>query len=137
MQLSLKTINEILQNGFAGMLGIVVHEIGDKKLIASAPVSEKMYRPGNFVHGGVYLALAETLAGTGSFLMVDGEQYEVLGIQISANHTGSTQSGEMTIIADLIHHGSKTHIWNVEITSDNGKRLSTARVTNMIVKKSR
>lgn len=135
MKRSLKSINHILQSGFTGVLGIVITKVSDNKIVATAPITEHSHRPGGFVHGGVYLALAETLAGAGSLLMVDTERHEVLGMQISANHTGSAKSGEMTIIAELIHHGSKTHIWNVEITDDNGKRLSTARVTNMIVKK--
>ncbi len=134
MYLSLKTINNILQQGFSGTLGIQVCHVEDKKVIATAPITEQCYRPGGFVHGGVYLGLAETLAGVGSALSVDMNKYEVFGIQVSANHTGSIKSGEMTIIASAIHLGRKTHIWNVDITCEE-RLLSTVRVTNIIVEK--
>ncbi len=134
MDLSLETINNILQQGFSGVLSLAVTQVSDDKIIATAPITETCYRPGGFVHGGVYLALAETLAGLGSMLAVDREKYEVLGIQVSANHTSSAKSGEMTITATPIHKGRKTHIWNIDITCNN-KLLSTVRVTNMVVKK--
>lgn len=134
MDLSLKTINDLLQQGFSGVLGIMVTQVSDDKIIATAPITENHYRPGGFVHGGVYLALAETLAGLGSMVYVDREKYEVLGIQVSANHTSSAKSGEMTITATPIHKGRKTHIWNVDISCE-GRLLSTVRVTNIIVKK--
>jgi hypothetical protein len=31
--------------------------------------------------------------------------------------------------------GKRTHVWNVDVRNEAGKLLSTARVTNMIVKR--
>ncbi len=133
---TLENINAILKTGFTGVLGLEITEITSDTLTAKAPISAHSHRPSGFVHGGVYLALAESMAGTGSFLYVDIEKYEVFGIQVSANHTGSAQSGDMKIVATCLHRGRQTHIWNVDIFNDADKRLSTARITNMIVKKS-
>jgi 1,4-dihydroxy-2-naphthoyl-CoA hydrolase len=35
----------------------------------------------------------------------------------------------------LIHKGRTQHVWNVDITTEDGKLVSTARITNLIVKK--
>lgn len=135
MSLSIAVINQVLQTGFTGILGIVVTDVSDGKLVATAPINKNSLQPAGIVHGGVYLALAETLAGLGSASYVNINQYDVFGVQVSANHTGSAKSGEMNIVATCIHRGSKTHVWNVDVFDDQDNCLSTARVTNLIVKK--
>ena len=39
------------------------------------------------------------------------------------------------IIVSLIHRGRTSHLWNVDITNQEGKLISTARIVNQIVKK--
>jgi 1,4-dihydroxy-2-naphthoyl-CoA hydrolase len=68
-------------------------------------------------------------------LSVDINEFDVLGIQVSANHTGSTIGGIVYARAEIIHPGFQTQVWNVEIRNEDGKLVSTARVTNMIVKR--
>ena len=88
-----------------------------------------------FLHGGANLALAETLAGLGSMLLVDNEKFDVLGTQVSGNHTGVLKEGKALAKAKIVHKGNKTHVWNVDIKSEDGRLISTVRVTNMIVLK--
>ena len=34
-----------------------------------------------------------------------------------------------------VHRGRTSHVWNVDITTPEGKLVSTARIVNLIVKK--
>jgi uncharacterized protein (TIGR00369 family) len=79
--------------------------------------------------------LAETIAGFGSMLEVDIQEYDIRGIQVSANHTGKADSDTVFARAEVLHLGKRTHVWNVDIRNSAGKLVSTARVTNMIVKR--
>jgi hypothetical protein len=128
-------INQFAQNSLVSHLGIEFTAIGDGFVEASMPVDERTFRPGRFLHGGANLALAETLAGLGSMLVVDLEEFDVLGIQVSANHTGSVTGGKVLARAEVVHYGTQTHLWNVEVRNQSGKLVSTARVTNMIVRR--
>ncbi len=116
-------------------LGICFTAVGAGWVEASMPVDHRTARPGGFLHGGANLALAETVAGLGSMLMVDIQEYDIFGIQVSANHTGSMTEGTVYARAEIVHQGNQTHVWNVEIKNDAGKLISTGRVTNMIVKR--
>lgn len=116
-------------------LGIRFTAVGEGWVEATMPVDYRTFRPGGFLHGGANLALAETVAGLGSMLTVDIREFDILGIQVSANHTGSTAQGMVYARAEIVHPGMQTHVWNVEIKNVSGKLLSTARVTNMIVKR--
>lgn len=116
-------------------LGIQFTAIGEGWVEATMPVDHRTSRPGGLLHGGANLALAETVAGLGSMLTVDIHEFDVRGIQVSANHTGGTSDGTVWARAEIVHSGIQTQVWNVEIKDVAGKLLSTARVTNMIVKR--
>lgn len=131
----LELINRYIKNTMVDHLGIRFTAIGEGWVEATMPVDNRTHRPGGFLHGGANLALAETIAGLGSMLTVDIQEFDILGIQVSANHTGSITKGEVHARAEIVHMGNQTHIWNFEIKNEAGKLISTGRVTNMIVKR--
>lgn len=131
----IELINLFAKNTLVETLGIVFTEIGDDYVKATMPVDNRTHRPGGMLHGGASIALAESVAGLGSMLLIDMEKYDTRGIQISANHTGSVSSGTVTAIAKIVHAGNQTHIWDVRIESENGRLISVERVTNMILER--
>jgi 1,4-dihydroxy-2-naphthoyl-CoA hydrolase len=131
----LQIINQGMKESLIGNLGIEVTQIGEGLVEGFLLLSEKNSRPDGILHGGANLALAETLAGLGSMLLVNLKEYDVLGTQVSGNHTGVLIKGKALAEAKIIHRGNKTHIWNVDVKNEEGRLISTVRVTNMIVKK--
>lgn len=116
-------------------LGIQITSGSSEKVEAEMPVDERTCRPGGILHGGASLALAETMAGYGSMLICNGDKIAV-GIQVSGNHISQAYLGEIIYgKACIVHLGKSTHIWNVDLFSNDGKLISTVRVTNSILKK--
>jgi 1,4-dihydroxy-2-naphthoyl-CoA hydrolase len=133
--MTIKDINKLCKDSFIGYLDIEFLEYGENFIIARMPVDEKKLQPMGVLHGGASLALAETVASAGSFLLVDETKYDVLGLQVTGNHVSTFSMGEVTARAEIVHKGNSTHVWDVKITSDTGKLISIARVTNMIIEK--
>ena len=131
----LKIINQAMQKSLIGNLGIEVTKIDDGLVEGFFILSEKNSRPDGMLHGGANLAMAETLAGLGSMLLIDLNEFDALGSQVSGNHTGTLKTGKAQATAKIIHRGNKTHLWNVDVKNEEGRLISTVRVTNMIVKK--
>ena len=129
----LEIINQWVQKSLIGNLGIEFTKIDIGLVKGFFILSEKNCRPDGALHGGANLAMAETLAGLGSMLLVDNSKFDVLGTQISGSHTGMLKDGKAFAKATIIHKGNKTHIWNVDITDEEGRLISTVRATNMIV----
>lgn len=127
-------LNSICKGTFISFLGIEFLESGEDYLEARMPVDNKL-QPMGFLHGGASLALAETIASGGSYLMVDPEEYDVLGLQVSGNHISTVRDGTLYARAEIIHRGKTTHIWDVKIKDEQGKLISVTRVTMMIVKR--
>jgi 1,4-dihydroxy-2-naphthoyl-CoA hydrolase len=128
-------LNLLNRNTLMAQLGIEYLSVADGKVTGRMPVDTRTYQPSGILHGGASLALAETLAGLGSSLIVDLATHHVRGIQVSANHVGSAIDGFVYGQAEIIHRGTMTHLWNVSIADAEGRILSTCRVTNMIIAK--
>ena len=133
--MTIKEINRICKDTFIGYLDIEFLEYGDNFVTARMPVNENKLQPMGLLHGGASLALAETVASAGSVFMVDENKYNVLGLQITGNHISTLSSGEVIARAEIVHKGSSTHVWDVKISSQDGKLISVARVTNIIIEK--
>ena len=128
-------INQAMKHSQIGNFGITVTAVGDGVVEVYLILSEKICRPDGILHGGTNLAMAETLAGLGSMLIIDMNEYNSYGIQVSGNHIGVLSEGKALAKANIIHRGNRTHIWHVEIKREEGRLLSSIRVTNMILKR--
>lgn len=116
-------------------LHIEYTEVGDGYVKARMPVNERTKQPMGILHGGANLALAETIGGLGSALIVDLDEFDVRGSQISANHVGTAHTGWVFAEAHIIHRGRNTHVWNIDIKDEEGKMVSSCRLTNFVLKK--
>jgi uncharacterized protein (TIGR00369 family) len=130
-------LNDFCANSMIGVLGIVFTKFKINSIHATMPVNNKTCQPNGILHGGASLAFAESLAGAGSYLLIDREKYNAFGMQVSGNHISSVDKGELIGDAQLIHKGKTTHIWEVKISDDNNKLISVVRVTNIITEKKR
>lgn len=89
---------------------------------------------GPILHGGTSLAFAETLAGVASMALCKAKEHPV-GVSVSGNHLAMAYKGQSLVaLCTLIHKGSSSHLWNVDLTNDDGRLISTVRVTNAIIK---
>ena len=119
---------------------VLLHDLLGMEFLPSEPgrvrarlkVEEKVCQISGFMSGGAALALAETLAGFGS-LELCGKNETPLGIQVSANHVRAVpMGGEVTATATLLHESRSLHVWNIDITDEKGRLVSSCRVTNCI-----
>lgn len=119
-----------------GHLGIsFIESESDEIVKATMPVDHRTCQPFGFLNGGASLALAESIAGHGSSMICPEDSYAA-GVQVSANHISSVPVGQIvTGIGTLIHKGKSSHIWNIDIMSQDNKLVSTVRVVNFVYTK--
>ena len=130
----IKQLNHLCKGTFVSFLGIEFLNYGDDFIEACMPVDNKL-QPMGLLHGGASLAFAETIASGGSYMLVDPEKYDVFGLQVSGNHISTISEGMLYARAEIIHRGRSTHVWDVKLSTENGKLISVARVTNIIIEK--
>jgi 1,4-dihydroxy-2-naphthoyl-CoA hydrolase len=132
---SLDDLNKLNHNTMMDHLGIRYTEATPGFIKATMPVDHRTHQPMGLLHGGASAALAESVGSVGSALLVDLDQVSVVGAQITANHLRSVTEGTVTATAKIIHQGKNTHVWNIDITDEKNRMISTCRLTNFIIRK--
>lgn len=111
-------------------MGIEYHQLSAERSIATMPAEGNTQSVG-IVHGGAYVVLGEGL-GSISANIHAGEGRVAVGIEVNATHTGSATSGYITAECKAIHLGRNLTVHEIVCTDEQGRRLSTVRLTNYI-----
>lgn len=127
--------NHLIKNTLMETLSIKLTEIGDDYVVATMPVSSKVYQPDGLLHGGASVALAETVGSFASHLFIDTEKYFVRGLEISANHLKGVKDGMVTATARPIHRGKTTHLWEVKLKDEQDDLISLVKLTTIVLPK--
>jgi 1,4-dihydroxy-2-naphthoyl-CoA hydrolase len=114
-------------------LDIKIVEATLDHVTASMPVGPNQRQNVGYLHGGVSVVLAETVASIGSYLHIDQERQMTFGLEINANHVRPKREGTITATATLVHLGRTTHIWDIKIVDENGKLVCISRCTMAVV----
>jgi 1,4-dihydroxy-2-naphthoyl-CoA hydrolase len=119
------------------VLGIEFTEVTEQSLTAKMPVDLRTRQIHGILHGGASVVLAETLGSVGTMLCLISEgkekQFRGVGLEINANHISAVASGWVTGVAQPIHLGKSTHVWEIRITSEAGKLVCISRLTVAVI----
>ena len=133
----LELANKITKNTLMETLDITYTDIGEDFLVATMPVTTKVHQPMRLLHGGATVALAESVGSTASHMFINTKEFEIRGIEITANHLKSVSSGIVTAKASVIHKGRTTHLWKIEVRDENEKLVSFCKLTNIVLPKTK
>lgn len=111
-------------------MGIRFSELSAERTVATMPVAGNTQVAG-ILHGGAHVVLAETLGSFAASLHA-GPGRHAVGIEVGATHHRSIASGTVTGTCTAIHLGGTLATHEIVMTDEKGRRLSTARITNMI-----
>ena len=124
-----------LKNTMVDHIGIEFIELGDDFIRARMPVDHRTHQPMGLLHGGASVALAETLGSTGAMLCVDPDKYNVVGLEINANHIRGVRDGWVIATARPLHRGRTTQLWEIRITDAADKLVCVSRLNMAVIEK--
>ncbi|NCC09333.1 MAG: Cof-type HAD-IIB family hydrolase [Bacteroidia bacterium] len=131
----LDELNKQAQHALMGNLGIQYTYASEDRVEATMPVDVRTRQPFGILHGGATLALAETVAGLGSMILCQPDEF-VVGMQVSGNHISSAHEGDtVRAVGTMVHRGRSSHVWNVDVFTSTNKLVSSIRVVNSVMKK--
>ena len=115
-------------------IGIEFTEFGDDYLIAKMPVDHRTRQPMGLLHGGANVVLAETLGSVASvFCLADLEKQTVVGLEVNANHLRGVREGWVYGKVTPIRVGRTAHVWEINISDDQGRRTCVSRITIAVI----
>lgn len=105
---TVEAVREFLPGSFPGNLGIEPIEIEDDHAVGRILVDERHLHPGGYVHGGVWTALADTVAAWATFRNIPpGNDFTTLELKLSVFRAG-LPGDELVAVAEPLHVGRST-----------------------------
>ncbi|WP_054557439.1 PaaI family thioesterase [Croceitalea dokdonensis] len=131
----LQVCNQVSKGTLMETLDIEYVDVGENFLTARMPVGPKVYQPDGVLHGGATVALAESVGSAASYIFLDGNEFFIRGLEISANHVKGIKEGFVYAKAAIIHKGRTTQLWEIKVTNENGELISNCKLTTIALPK--
>lgn len=131
-QITVESIRERLRDSFPGDLGIEPVEIGDERTRGRLVVERRHLHPGGLVHGGVWVALTDTVGAWQTFRHLPSG-YDFTTVELKLNvFTAATTGDELIATAEHLHMGRSTHVLQVAVTKG-GRSAANLVLTQFIL----
>jgi uncharacterized protein (TIGR00369 family) len=129
--ITVEASRQVLPGSFPGDLGIELVEIDDARVVGRLRVDRRHLHPGGYVHGAVWTALADTVAGWGTRRNLDpGLDFTTVELKVNVFAAGRV-GDELIGVGEPLHIGRRTQAWEVRVR--NGERLAANFVCTQMV----
>ena len=131
--LDIATVQQMLDPLFPGLMGVRLLELAPDRVLAEMPVRADLCTGGAILHGGAYMAFADTLGAVGTVVNLGPGQRTTTTDSstkfIAGAKLGSTVTGECV----ALHRGRTTQVWQTMIRNADGKLCAVITQTQLIM----
>ncbi|MEO8093700.1 MAG: hotdog fold thioesterase [Pseudolysinimonas sp.] len=113
-------------------MGVTILEQSAERVVATMPVEGNRQSFG-LLHGGASVAFAEAIGSWAAVIHARSIGKSAVGLDINATHHASATSGIITGIATAVRLGKTVTSHEIVVSDDQGRRLCTARITNLLI----
>ena len=116
---------------FAELMGVQIVEATKARVVGRLTVREDLTTGGHILHGGAYMAFADTLGAIGAVMNL-GEGQGTTTLESKTNFLGAARVGEIiTGEATPLHVGRRSSVWQTRVTNADGRLLALVIQTQM------
>lgn len=127
------TVQKMLDPMFPGLMGVRLTELAPDRVVAEMLVRPDLCTGGGILHGGAYMAFADTLGAVGTVVNLGAGQRTTTTDSstkfIAGAKVGSTVVGESI----ALHRGRTTQVWQTSIRNAEGKLCAVVIQTQLIL----
>ncbi len=131
--MDLGAMQKFLEPIFPGLIGVKLQELSPEKVVATMEVRPDLCTAGGILHGGAYMAFADTLGAVGTVVnLAPGKKTTTTDSStkfISGAKVGSTVTGESV----ALHRGRTTQVWQTSVRNAEGKLCAVVTQTQLVL----
>ena len=127
------TLQKLIDPLFPGLMGVRILEVSPERVVAEMTVRPDLCTAGGIMHGGAYMAFADTLGALGT----------VVNLPAGKNTTTTDSSTKFMAGAKMnttgrgesvaLHRGRTTMVWQTSITNVDGKLCAVVTQTQLVL----
>ena len=126
-------VQERIDSMFPGLMGVRLKELAPERVVAEMEVRADLCTGGGILHGGAYMAFADTLGAVGTVInLPDGKGTTTTDSStkfIAGAKAGTIVRGESI----ALHRGRTTMVWQTSITNDQGRLCAVVTQTQLVL----
>ena len=127
------TLQKMVDPLFPGLMGVRVRSAAPERIEATLEVRPDLCTAGGIMHGGAYMAFADTLGAIGTIVnLPEGKRTTTTDSStkfIGGAKMGTVVTGECV----ALHRGRTTHVWQTSIRSADGKLCAVVTQTQLVL----
>jgi 1,4-dihydroxy-2-naphthoyl-CoA hydrolase len=128
-----EVMNQRGQGTLPGLVGVEIIRVAADGVVGRLPVRPDLLAPNGYLHAASVIALADTLAGYGTFANLPDGAKSFTTIELKSNFLGTARSGAITGTATPAHLGRTTQIWDAVVSDEAGRKIALFRCTQLIL----
>ena len=134
MDLDLARLQKLIEPLFPGLMGVRLLEAAPERVLGSMEVRPQLCTSGGILHGGAYMAFADTLGAIGTILNLpagtrttttDSSTKFIAGAKVDTTVTGESIA---------LHRGRTTMVWETSIRNADGKLCAVVTQTQLVLR---
>ncbi len=115
--------------GFDRLYGLELLAFSDTEVLAQVKVRDEIKQPMGLVHGGVYAAIAESIASIATAIAVFEHGDMAMGQSNATSFLRPITDGTIHARATRLHRGRSTWVWDVGFRDDHERLCAITRMT--------
>ena len=131
--MDLGTLQNYLAPYFPGLMDIRLTVVEPERVVAEMTVRKDLCTPGDILHGGAYMAFADTLGAVGTVINLPAGKRTTTTDSSTKFMAGAKLNTVVTGTSVALHRGRTTMVWQTSITNESGKLCAVVTQTQLVL----
>lgn len=124
----------MLEPLFPGLMGVRLTELTPERVRAEMLVRPDLCTAGGILHGGAYMAFADTLGAVGTVINMPADARTTTTDSSTKFIAGARLGSVVSADCIALHRGRTTMVWQTLIHSADGKLCAVVTQTQLVMK---
>lgn len=131
--LDVAAVQKLIQPLFPGLMGVRVLEITTERVLAELEVRPDLCTAGGIMHGGAYMAFADTLGAIGTLVNLPAGKSTTTTDSSTKFISGAKVNTTVRAESLALHRGRTTMVWQTSITNAEGRLCALVTQTQLVL----
>jgi uncharacterized protein (TIGR00369 family) len=129
----LAALQKLLDPLFPGLMGVRLTELAPDRVVAEMPVRPDLCTAGGILHGGAYMAFADTLGAVGTLLNLAPGKRTTTTDSSTKFMAGARVDTVVVGESVALHRGRTTMVWQTSVRNAEGKLCAVVTQTQLVL----
>ena len=129
----LASLQKLLDPLFPGLMGVRLTEVAPDRVSAEMDVRADLCTAGGILHGGAYMAFADTLGAVGTVINLAAGKRTTTTDSSTKFIAGARVNTVVTAECLALHRGRTTLVWQTSIRNAEGRLCAVVTQTQLVL----